>query len=202
MGRSDPFVFTFYKDNIKPIGRTALLGFTDNILFKGDLYDLQIGNWNINSDWRLNRKYDTIISLRCPYFSKEPKKFIDKCYEHLNDDGQLCVDWGLGDHWRFQKYKVGWVKEGEHEWAYEKDNFLWSMIWDDSFLSDKTFKEFVRMTRNFGYHEHNIKEQILEEIPSILELSYVQEKFKKTKVKMLTLWGAVPQLYCLIMAQK
>ena len=73
MGRSDPIIFQFYRQVIRPKGKVALLGFTDNTLFDGDLYDLQLNNWDINSDWKLDKKYDTIISLRCPYFSKTLK---------------------------------------------------------------------------------------------------------------------------------
>ena len=118
MGRSDPHVYNFYKHYIKPEGTTALLGFTNNNWYQGDLYDLQLNNWDINDEWELPRKYDTIICLRCPYFSKNPKDFISRCYDSLNDGGKLYVDWGLGDHWRFEEYKVGWVKNGEHEFAY------------------------------------------------------------------------------------
>ena len=115
MGRSDPYIYSFYKGNIAPRGKTALLGFTDNTFFDGDLYDLQLKNWDINSSWQLHEKYDTIISLRCPYFAKDPQEFIRRCYNSLNDGGVLYADWGLGDHWRFKQYKVGWVKDGEQE---------------------------------------------------------------------------------------
>ena len=56
MGRSDPYVFNFYKKNIQPKGSTALLGFSNNNLFNGDLYDLSLSNWDINSDWNLKKK--------------------------------------------------------------------------------------------------------------------------------------------------
>ncbi len=92
MGRSDPILKSFYKSYISPKGKTALLGFTNNDFFEGDLYDKQLDNWNINTDWQLGQTYDTIISLRCPYFARDPEGFIEKCYEHLNPGGLLYVD--------------------------------------------------------------------------------------------------------------
>ena len=114
MGKSDGILNPWYKQAIVPKGRVALLGFQDNNIFSGDLYDLQIGNWDINDDWSLDGTYDTIISLRCPYFAKNPQQFMKKCHDHLNDGGVLYTDWGLGDHWRFKDYKIGWVKEHVH----------------------------------------------------------------------------------------
>jgi len=166
MGRSDPVVFQFYRQNITPVGSVALLGFTDANLFEGDLYDLQLNNWDINSDWKLDKKYDTIISLRCPYFSKNPQVFVDKCYEHLNDGGFLYMDWGLGDHWRFEDYKVGWKKNGEQEYAYGDSNFLWSTAWGDEFLDDDQYRLFCQRVEKFGYTD--VKSAIFKEVPSIL----------------------------------
>ena len=133
MGRSDQFLKPFWGKHIKPEGLTALLGFSDNSKFNGDTYDLELGNWDINSDWSLPKKYDTIICTRCAYFAKDLDSFFRKCHESLNEGGLLFVDFGIGDHWRFSDYKVGWIKDGEHEYAYKKDNFLWSCIWDDKF---------------------------------------------------------------------
>ena len=64
MGRSDPDVFSFYRKHIKPKGSVALLGWTDNFQYKGDLYDLQLKNWDINSDWSLKKKYDIGFVIR------------------------------------------------------------------------------------------------------------------------------------------
>ena len=65
MGRSDTHLGAFYRPHIKLNGDVALLGDADSIRAPaGDLYDLQLGNWNINSDWSLEKKYDTIIGER------------------------------------------------------------------------------------------------------------------------------------------
>ena len=123
MGRTNFILDAVYKDKFPIKGPIALLGFKDNRISSGDLYDLELGNWNINSDWKLPKKYNSIISTRCPYFAKNPKDFIKRCYDNLEDNGEIFLDWGLGDHWRFENYKVGWVKDGEHEFAYKNDNF-------------------------------------------------------------------------------
>ncbi len=201
MGRSDQTLYQqLYYPNISLKGEIALLGFKDNQYFPGDCYDMQLKNWNINSNWELNKKYDTIICLRTAYFAKNPKDFIRRCYEHLNEDGMLYVDWGLGDHWRFENYKIGWVKNGEHEYAYKEDNFLWSTTWNDKFLEDEQFKVFEKATRKFGYD--NVKKTIYEEVPNVLEFERIDALFK-TGYTTLTLWPEKkPQLYILVYGVK
>tara|TARA_Y100000034_G_scaffold136176_1_gene211289 strand:- start:1145 stop:1750 length:606 start_codon:yes stop_codon:yes gene_type:complete len=195
MGRSDPTISRFYGHHIEPVGDVALLGYTNNNWFDGDLYDLQLKNWNINSDWKLKKNYDTIICTRCAYFAKEPEQFIRRCYEHLNEGGKLYADWGLGDHWRFEKFKIGWVKDDEQEHAYERGNFLWSSVWDDSFLDDPEFKLFEKRVEKFGYVD--AKKAMFEEVPSILELNSINKYFKIT-YNIKALWDDFPQLYILI----
>lgn len=199
MGRSDPYIFSFYKNNIRPSGDTALLGFTNNNFFKGDLYDLRLGNWDINSDWQLDKKYDTIICTRCAYFAKEPEQFIKKCYDNLNTGGRLFVDWGLGDHWRFDDYKIGWVKNGEHEYAYKEDNFLWSTVWHDSFLENEQFNIFIQRVRKFGYED--IRKEIFEEVPKVL-LAEDVEKYFSSSYSLMALWEDNPQVYILLCGVK
>lgn len=199
MGKTNPIIFPVYKSLIIPKGDVALLGFVDNNLFRGDLYDLSLGNWQINSEWKLDKKYDTIICTRCAYFSKNPEDFIIRCYDSLNPDGFLFVDWGIGDHWRFDNYKIGWIKDGEHEFAYNKNNYLWSFIWDDSFLEYEQFKLFEKWVLKFGYDD--VKTSIFNEIPSVLRLDFVKKYFK-VNVSMLSVWESAPQLYIMLLAQR
>tara|TARA_Y100001938_G_C7920530_1_gene344254 strand:- start:106 stop:705 length:600 start_codon:yes stop_codon:yes gene_type:complete len=199
MGKSNSYVLPFYKNIIKTVGDVALLGFADNNVFEGDLYDLSLGNWEINSDWTLPKKYDTIISTRCPYFAKDPELFIKKVYDHLNNDGVAYLDWGLGDHWRFNKYKIGWVKDGEHEYAYSEDNYLWSLLWSYSYSKEKEAVAFLNNCKKFGYDDLNTA--IESEVPKTLdpsELTYWQN----IEFNMLTLWQDLPQLYILYKLSK
>ena len=199
MGKSDPILHKFYKQHIQQYGETALLGFTNNNWFYGDLYDRQIGNWDINSDWSLDKKYDTIISLRCPYFARDPEDFIKRCYNNLNEGGCLYTDWGLGDHWRFDNYKVGWVKNREHEYAYGQDNLLWSTVWDDSFLEHDQYQLFSSRIKKLGYTD--TKQAIYDEVPSILKLEKFKTKFK-ILYNMISLWDDAPQLYIIVKSKK
>jgi len=199
MGKSNSYIFPFYKNTIKPKGTVALLGFADNNLFEGDLYDLSLGNWEINSEWTLPKKYDTIISTRCPYFAKDPELFVKKVYDHLNEGGVAYLDWGLGDHWRFDNYKVGWVKDGEHEYAYKDDNYLWSILWNSNYSKHFHAEDFLRNCKKFGYD--NLNEAITEEVPVVLDpdqLSY----WSDISVDMLSLWSDSPQLYILYKLNK
>jgi len=199
VGQSNSYLKPHYINLIKPKGSIALLGFTNNEWFDGDLYDLQLNNWNINSDWKLDKKYDTIISLRCPYFAKKPEDFIRRCYDSLNKNGILYADWGLGDHWRFEKYKIGWIKDGEQEYVYGSDNYLWSTIWDDSFLESKAFKAFSNRVKKFGYND--VKKAIFEETPQVLQLKIIKKYFD-TSYNIIALWDDKPQLYILIFGVK
>jgi len=199
MGKSDGKIIPFYLSHIKPSGHTALLGFVNNHIFNGDLYDLSLNNWDINTKWSLDQKYDTIICTRCAYFAKDPQDFITRCHAHLNPGGSLYVDWGLGDHWRFPNYKVGWVKNGEHEYAYADNNFLWSTVWSDDFLNNQQIKLFKNRVEKFGYY--NIKDAIACEVPSVLELEDFRTLFK-VSYKALCLWEDLPQLYILFSAHK
>jgi len=199
MGKSDPHYFNFCNQHIKPQGETALLGFTNNNYFQGDLYDLSLNNWDINSEWKLTQRYDTIICTRCAYFSKDPQSFVELCHEHLKPKGKLFVDWGIGDHWRFPNYKVGWVKNGEHEWAYEKDNYLWSTIWDDSFVKDNEYQIFSQRIQKHNYQD--AKKAIFDEVPKVINLKFI-DMFFETKYNTLALWEDLPQLYTLISGVK
>jgi SAM-dependent methyltransferase len=199
MGKSDPHYFNFCNQHIKPQGETALLGFTNNNYFQGDLYDLSLNNWDINSEWKLTQRYDTIICTRCAYFSKDPQGFVELCHEHLKPKGKLFVDWGIGDHWRFPNYKVGWVKNGEHEWAYEKDNYLWSTIWDDSFVKDNEYQIFSQRIQKHNYQD--TKKAIFDEVPKVINLKFI-DMFFETKYNTLALWEDLPQLYILISGTK
>ena len=193
MGRSDPYIHDFYKDYIKPQGEVALLGFVNNKWFGGDLYDLQIGNWNINDSWELKKKYDTIICTRTAYFAKDPEDFIKRCYENLNEGGKLYVDWGLGDHWRFDDYKIGWIKDGEQEYAYENDNFLWSAYWEEGLIFDPEVQKFMKYIKEKGYDD--LKEAVMTEVPSVLTL---EDNNINYQVHNICLWPDNPQLYTLL----
>ena len=199
MGKSDPHMLNFYREHIKPQGDIALLGFVNNRWFRGDLYDLQLNNWNINNQWQLNKQYDTIICTRAAYFAKDPEDFIERCHENLNKDGKLYVDWGLGDHWRFDNYKIGWIKDGEQEYAYENDNFLWSSVWDDSFLENEQYKLFCTKVAKFGYKD--VKKAIFQEVPKILEINLIKKYFD-ISYNIKTLWEDKPQLYILVSCVK
>jgi SAM-dependent methyltransferase len=215
MGRSDPFVFSAYKNVIpaRDYNSAAFLGFsgpnplTNSIKSdKKDFYDLSLGNWEINEEeWNIAEKYDLIVCTRCPYFSKKPDKFLDKCLEILKPGGFLLADWGLGDHWRFNEYKIGWVKNGEQEFAYKENNFLWSTVWHDSFSQHPEFLKFSENVKKFGYED--VRQAVFKEVPTVLNIEdYLESKstiIKNFNVALMSLWPELPQLYivtCLLKA--
>tara|TARA_R110001592_G_scaffold198339_12_gene446544 strand:+ start:464 stop:1081 length:618 start_codon:yes stop_codon:yes gene_type:complete len=199
MGRSNGKLFPIYAKKIKQQQPVALLGFTNKPPFikSGDFdcYDLQLKNFNINEDMRLKRKYKSIVCTRTLYFCRDPLKFLTQCRDFLLPGGEIFIDFGLGNHWtKFENFKVGWVKGGEHEWEYEEKNFLQSCIWDDSFLENKQVKIFQERIKKYGYN--NLKQAVREEVPSLLELTKLKELFD-VKLDFLTLWEK-PQLYIFI----
>jgi len=202
MGRSDPLIFREYFEVLKKIqtdiSSVAFLGFSDESHFtrcvnvpNRDFYDLSLGNWQINSDWHLNKKYDLIISTRCPYFSANPDDFVKKCKESLNPGGYALIDWGLGDHWRFEDFKVGWRRNSEIEHAYEKDNYLHSCFWNDSLSEDPESVAFWRavLSNDYGYSASETLSQVIErEVPKIVS-------YKTEEIRLKFLWPESPQLY-------
>lgn len=200
MGKSDALIFPVYSEMLSDIApaSVAFLGFSGENSFTRTIsstgfrhfYDLSLGNWEINSDWKLASTYDLIVSTRCPYFSSDPKTFIKKCLLHTNAGGSVLIDWGLGDHWRFEKYKVGWVRENEHEYAYGDDNKLYSCLWRDEFLENEDVKTFQALIRGrFGYSvDANLADIIKAEVPSVIDYEFDRVRFK-------CLWPESPQLY-------
>jgi len=204
MGRSDALLQPIYKKLASQIGykqKIAVLGspgpyFVSNLFHENcDFFDMQLRNWDINSDWSFSQKYDLIISTRCPYFAKDPCKFITKCYSSLSLGGSILLDWGYGDHWRFPNYKIGWLKNGEQECCYGENNYLWSGIWDDSFLNHSMFRVFSEWVLKFGYTD--VKKAIFEETPTVMPLSFVEQYFDIT-TDLLSLWKNKPQLYIFV----
>ena len=120
---------------------------------------------------------------------------IEEFKEMLNPGGEILVDWGLGDHWRFKDFKVGWVKNKEHEWAYEEDNKLWSVLWDNSFLNDTSVVKFANSIKRFGYDD--ILKSIDNEFPVIFKpRDMFCPKVRECVVSFLPLWcNEEPQLY-------
>lgn len=203
MGKSDPLIFAEYskilEGELNFCNSIAFLGFNQENYWTSSIpgeirhfYDIQLNNWNINDDWSLQQNYDLIICTRCAYFSKNPRTFIEKCKLHLTENGKALIDWGLGDHWRFKNYKVGWERGGEREFAYKPDNFLYSCYWDDQLAQDITVKEFwkhVSNNKNFGYAiEDEISEVVKKEVPQLV-------KYETKKIKTIFLWPEQPQLY-------
>jgi len=212
MGKSDNIIFgiymakinewlgTFEFQNIAFLGQAGENPLSEVISSTGkrDFFDLSLNNWNINDkDWEIeNNSYDLIVCTRCAYFAKNPLDFITKCHGLLKPGGSMLVDWGLGDHWRFENYKVGWVKDGEHEYAYEEDNFLWSTAWHSVFNDTPEVKNFERLIKEKGYD--NILKAISEEVPAILDLTQLHPLFEAMSADTLSLWEDMPQLYILL----
>jgi len=199
MGKTDPIIIPFYKEHIKPEPPTALLGFTNNNMFDGDLYDIELGNWDINDISKLPKEYKTIICTRCAYFSKHPYKFIYNCWRSLKKGGMLYVDWGLGDHWRFDDFKVGWVKGDEHEYGGKEEYKLWSTVWDFEFTHNKQCQDFMNEIAKLGYHD--LQHAVFEEVPSILQLGVVRQYFD-VEYEVLTTVKPYLQMYILLKCKK
>ena len=209
MGKSDPLIFREYLQSLSKIqvniSSVAFLGFSgENDLTRcinvadRKFYDLSLENWQINSEWHLDKKYDLIISTRCPYFAKNPEDFMYRCKENLNPGGYALIDWGLGDHWRFDKFKVGWKRNGETEFAYKPDNYLHSCYWSENVASHPETNNFWRavLENDYGYSE---KETIAEVVKNEVSRLVTYET-EDLRVKFL--WPESPQLYIITLIRK
>lgn len=219
MGKSDPFVQEQYRLSLLNLFNRAKKVKIDSVAFFGFsrenaltsalscpdryFYDLSLGNWNINTfPYETEKEVDLIVCTRCAYFSKDPKKMMQSFYEILKEGGMILIDWGLGDHWRFDNYKVGWIKEGEHEWCYEKDNFLWSALSiEEEDLESNEVYNFCNSIKRKGYN--SVQKAILNEVPSIISKSEISDiGFLEIKVDFKFLWPDQPQLYSIVTAIK
>ena len=214
MGKSDPYVFSAYikllshTKTIEKYEHACYLGFSKHNGFTSqidsnlsDFYDLSLNNWDINkTPWNIqSKKYDLVCCTRCPYFSKDPEGFFNEINRILKPGGDFLVDWGLGDHWRFKKYKVGWKLDEEHEYAYGDENFLWSTIWHDSFLNHPELLKFQSWIKKFGYD--NVIRAIRQEVPVIYNIENLTNIFD-FQVDILTLWEQSPQTYFIVSGTK
>ena len=211
LGKSDPYIHKAYLDTIgdqREYESIGFYGFSKNTPFTDsfisndkNFYDLSLENWNINNHpYEDSKKFDLIVCTRCAYFSKNPEKMIDNFYDLLKDDGKILIDWGLGDHWRYEKYKIGWVKDGEHESFYDEENYLWSCLWDDMLIQHPHFRKFEKGVTKLGYPD--ARASIYDEVPSILSLAFVHNLFDNIKINMVSLWEESPQLYIILFGSK
>lgn len=208
MGKSDPYIFSFYKSFISKnsFQNIGFFGFSSSNNFTSwfqsnnkDFYDRAIDNWEINTfPYKLKKKdnkYDLIICTRVAYFSNNPRKMLSEFKSMLTPGGIILIDWGLGDHWRFDNFKIGWVKNGEHEWAYDKKNKLWS-----AYIS-KDVKESPHY-KTFEYHckkhlsDSSLEETIYREVPTVINENDISDlDFEIIREKAFFLWPESPQLY-------
>ena len=131
------------------------------------------------------------------YFCKDPIKFFKKCKKYLEKDGEIFVDFGLGHHYyEFKDFKVGWKKNGEHEWAHKEKNYLWSCIWDDIFLKNDQVQLFHKRIQKFGYN--NLSLAVKNEVPVLINRNELEELFSNIDITFLALWKDMPQLYIFI----
>ena len=210
MGKSDPIIFNFYTQILHSLRDLTLdiafLGFSEKNDFvnffknaHADLYDIQASETvkflDINDvEWNITKKYDLVISTRCPYFSKNPQLFITNCQKICREHGIVFVDWGLGDHWRFDRFKVGWKKNSEWEFSsYDgQKHYLHSCYYNPALEEDPQILKFKKNIVKFGYNiDTPLRDILEEEIPAILEC----HEMPAHHVYTLSLWEDFPQLY-------
>ena len=166
-----------------------------------DFFDFSLGNWEINRfPYDIDKKYDLVLCTRCPYFCSNPILFLEECHRILKPGGKIFIDWGLGDHLRFDKFRVGFKDENFHEYGYSEDNFLYSCLWDHGFINHDEVLKFSHRIKKFGYDDLNAA--VKNEIPSILKLEDVGKLFKNLAVGFAALWEDQPQLYIVLQGEK
>jgi SAM-dependent methyltransferase len=183
---------------IQPGGRMLLLGqtghnsFTASLGDSADFLDLSLGNWEINSGPWPSEKFDAVVCTRCAYFASDAQLFIDRCKSMLRPGGIAFLDWGLGDHWRFDKFKVGWFDGEEHEHSSVGDHrsFLSSTFWSPSLEQNEDVRLFKSWIEKYDY-TGDLTPHVLREVPSVASDDSV------CRIDCLALWPDKPQLYIL-----
>ena len=211
MGKSDPYVFRFYAQQLNKKGyeNVAFFGQPGQNIFsnfinadKEYFYDLSLDNWEINTfPYNIDtlEKFDLIVCTRCAYFSKYPKKMLSEFKSMLRPEGVILIDWGLGDHWRFEQFKVGWVKNGEHEWAYNKNNRLWSTYLSEDIKNTSCYIDFEYHCQKYII-DNSLEKTIYKEVPVKISKKNIDElKLKVIRAESLFLWPQSPQLYILLL---
>jgi SAM-dependent methyltransferase len=213
VGRSDPYVFEAYKKffnlynefmefkDVCVLGQPNFNSFTNSIISTNkQYYDISLDNWDINKfPYRIKEKFDLVICTRCSYFCSQPQLFLKECHKLLKPSGKIFVDWGLGDHLRFENFRVGFKDENFHEYGYFKDNYLYSCLWDPTFISAPQVNLFSERILKFGYNDLNAT--VYKEVPAVLSLEDVRQFFKNVAVHFLTLWEEQPQLYIILQGE-
>lgn len=219
MGKSNDIVFSWYRkhlheyrfERVLVLGAPTFDAFTSTIDSDDfgfyDLCSIEYP-WNINDDiWNFKYdQYDLIVCTRCPYFAKDANAFLEKCNKHLRKNGIIFLDWGLGDHWRQEPYKVGWIVDDHHEKVIygEKVSPLYSCAWLKIFEVNAAAIDFRKNIRKFSYYDNEKKltQIIEEEVPSILDLYNLPNNLELKDYNLLSLWPDAPQLYILTIFEK
>ncbi len=223
MGKSDPIIFNAYYNALKKelkdrhINNVAFMGFNEpnqltiqiekNLcsgIHGADFFDISRENWDINKEWKYtnNPKYDLIICTRCPFFAENPKKLINDFYSALLPGGVLLLDFGLGDHYRFNsgQYAVGFNKNGEQ--CYGHETKLNSVIWEDYFeesIGPKKFRELIKKFKEYD-NDITLTEIVNKEMPIVVSLNELDIRPKC--IDFVGLWPESPQLYIILTFKK
>jgi hypothetical protein len=154
-----------------------------------------IENWTIDN----YDIYDGIVCTRVAYFSKSPIELVERLSIVGKKNCKILIDWGIGDHWRFEPLNVGWYHpDGVQEFAYASGNFLWSTVWNNDWASDSEVWDFFlameRHDKKYDMTLGNTTNQILEEFPVVVN-TRAFEKHMTGEWTHHMFWPEAPQLY-------
>jgi SAM-dependent methyltransferase len=200
LGKSDAIVYPWYKSkSILPqgghvlfLGQTRHNDFTSSISCRAEFLDISLGNWEINAGPWPNDKFDAVVCTRCAYFSSDAQAFIEKCKSMTKPGGIVFIDWGLGDHWRFKEFKVGWRSDSEEETVLFNGHrsSLRSAFWHPRLEDHSEVQKFKTWIKKFGY-EGSLTDHILRETSSVSSDTF------NCVIDCLSIWPDAPQLYIL-----
>ena len=211
MGKTNSKIFPIYKQKALELGITeedhvAAFGCTEQPTWLDnhcDLYDEQLGNWEINSLFPQGEsKYDAVVCTRVAYFAKDPLKLIGQFHRLLKPGGRLLIDWGLGDHWRYNDFHIGWNhKTGMMEEAY--GNKLHSAIWTPTLDDDPQVKAFRHDCEKLGYDSDNeigMYDILNAEVDCVRDVSEFLPMLSDCTLSAHAFWPDAPQLYMIMSA--
>lgn len=192
MGKTDIYLMPVYedifkkykKDKIHFYGSTSKDKLSKNVR-NARFFDLQLNNWNINSEWESNIA-PMAVCLRTSGFSKDPNRLIENFARVLDKNGILMIDWTMGsDHYARDSNKWSWGWEIDQKRCFgdyqDKKCYLYSSYLSKTSISTDAFNLISSYASKLDHYKNveNWYEQINSEFKEYFLNEQVLNKYFK-----------------------
>lgn len=180
MGKTDSLIIPIYKrylqkyfsDSVDFFGSTSKDKLCQNIK-SARFFDLQIGNWNINTKWSIQTS--RAVCLRTSGFAINPNDLITSFSKNMDKNGILLIDWSLGsDHYprESKKWTWGWGNGADQCYGEYKNKkcYLYSSYLSRNLIISNAYQELCNFAAKQIHYQQvkNHYEQIQSEFKEYL----------------------------------